>query len=180
MSKHLAVAVVAFACVSLALGAAVKIRMFHDIVNPGQADGMAILNYKQAQDNTVAQIILSDLEPSTAYVVTLREPDTWRLDSGVAVLDDTDVFEGEFFFPLSAGEDGQLSTDSKGHLTVHATLASAPTLNHNGDWDDSDVLIFLFSDWDAAFPPDPERFEFPNLRIPVRLIGCNPNSMACP
>lgn len=171
MFKRIAVAAVAFACVSVALGAAEKIRWFDNLaeLNPN-ADGMAILNHKLGLDNTVVQVILSDLSPNTPYVVALREPSTWSPVEGTddVLLDPVSGTGTEFFFVISAGTEGQLSTDGKGHLTFHGS-----TTQGSGDFSDSDVLIILYTDWDAAFPLDPERLEFPDLRIPVRLIGYN-------
>ena len=159
MSKRLAIAVVAFACVSLALGAAVKIRWFDNIAEPNpDADGMAILNYKLGQNNTVAQIILSDLLPNTEYVVALRVPGTWTTPDGEGYIVLADGFD-----PFSALN---RETDNKGHLTIHGTASF-------GDWSDSDVLVFLQSDWDAVFPPPPAPPATFPAAVTVRLIGYN-------
>lgn len=173
MSKRLAIAVVACACVAVAYGAVTKINSFVGFGPDSDADGMAILNFKQGQNNTVAQVILSDLSVTTQYVLVLRDPGTWTLDTvtNEAIFEDDESFPGTFFFPISAGTEGQISTDSKGHLTFHGQ-----TTLDSGDFSDNDVLIFWFIDWNAAFQglPGPQEPPATELRIRVRLIGDNP------
>ena len=170
MLKRIAFVLVVCAVVGVAFGAATKIRWFANIAEPNpDADGMTILSYVQGQDNIVAQVILSDLVPNTQYVVALRWPGTWELVEGTdeVLLQATlnPPWPPSFGFPISAAN---LEADSKGHLTYHGS-----TTPDSGDSSDSDVLIILQTDWDAAFPPDPERPEYPDLRIPVRMIGYN-------
>ena len=162
MLKRVAFVLVVCLCVGVAYGAATKIRWFDNIAesNP-DADGMAILNYVAGQDNIIAQVILSDLVADTQYVVALREPGTWTLDGNVGVFEPHPL--GGFFFPISAGAQGQLSTDGKGHLTFHSQ-----TTVGSGDFSDSDVFVILYSDWTARVV-DVDG----NLRISVRMIGYN-------
>jgi hypothetical protein len=158
MLRRVVFVLVVCSCVGIAFGAATKIRWFENIAEPNpDADGMAILNYVQGQNNISAQIILSDLLANAQYVVTLREPNTWSLDESTKEV----VLVGGFF-PLSAENQ---ETDGKGHLTFHSS-----TTPDSGDYSDCDVLVFRQCDWAAAkpFPPSPTEY-----RIPVRLIGYN-------
>jgi hypothetical protein len=164
--------VVAFACVAVAYGQAVRITEFDAFApeDPNDADGMAILNHDPDEDKTIAQIILTDLLPNTEYVVALAVPEYWEPQyvepgSAEALLEPNPEYYNDFFFPIAAKN--QL-TDGKGQLTLHDSTGP-----DSGDFTNSDVLIILQSDWDAAFPPDPGRPEAPNLLIPVRMIGYN-------
>lgn len=163
--------VAALAVTGVASGAAVKITDFarYNEANAedSQADGMAILRHVTGQDNTVAQIILSGLDPEQTYVVVLRHTQPWCLNADaeagaeVVFVPETD---GSFFFPLSA-ENQQ--PDSKGHLTLHDSTESG-----SGNFSDSDVLVFLQCDWNDA-----------NLAVGIRvqLIGDKETPpLACP
>lgn len=153
------------ACVGVAFGAATKITSFTNFFpESDQADGMAILRHVSGQDNTSAQVILSDLEASTPYVVILREPNTWSLDGGDVEFGPVTKppLAGNLFFAISALN---LETNSRGHLTFHASTTAG-----SGDVSDYDVLIFAQADW----PPTPSpTTEGDFLPAPVRLIGYN-------
>lgn len=165
MSKRLAIAVVACACVAVAYGAAVKITSFAAFGPDSSGDGMAILRHVQGQDNTVAQIILSGLSPNTEYVVALREPNTWHLVTTGFVVEaqfvsvTKPIGAGIGFFAISIENS---ETDNRGHLTIHAS-----TVPDSGDVSDYDVFVFLQSDWVG---PAPGATAF---NMPVRLIGYN-------
>ncbi len=61
MLKKIVFAMVVCTCVSVAFGAAVKIRVFLPMGGENQdADGMAVLNYVANQNKTIVQLILSD------------------------------------------------------------------------------------------------------------------------
>lgn len=145
------------ACVGVAFGAATKITRFENFFPESvEADGMAILRYVQGQDNTSVQVILSDLEASTPYVVILREPNTWSLNGSDVVFGPVNKppGAGDLFFAISALN---LETDSKGHLTFHASTTAG-----SGDVSDYDVLVFAQANWPTT-----------DFRAPVRLIGYN-------
>ena len=165
MLRRVAFVLVVCSCVGIAFGAATKIRWFDNVAEPNpEADGMAILNYVQGQDNIMAQIILSDLLPNTPYVITLRDPDTWHLEGTDAVVDNG-------FFPISAGTSGELVSNNQGHLTFHSE-----TVPGSGDFSGSDVLVFLLSDWQSVFRPWPAPPPTFPTGIPVRLVGYNPST----
>jgi hypothetical protein len=154
MSKRFAIlavsCVVAFACVAVAFGAAVKIRWFDNIAEPADADGMAILDYVQGQDDTIVQIIISDFEPDrtidayNAYTVEFVSP-------------------GHSAVPFVPTED--IETDGHGHGTLHLTLGAVPGFEeYGGDWSDSDIYIYVnFGSTDPANPPQ------------LRAVGMNPS-----
>lgn len=162
MSKRLAIAVVACACVAVAYGAVTKVTLFVGVGPDSDADGMAILNFKSVQGNMIAQVILSDLDPNTEYVVALREPGTWSLNQ-FGEVEFSDVSKppmaGIGFFAISAEN---LEADSRGHLTMHEQ-----TTPDSGNFTDYDVLVFTQMDWNVN-PPDEEGYS-----VPVRVIGYN-------
>lgn len=135
---------------------AVKIRSFDDVAEPGDADGMTIMNFNQGQNLTSNQIILSGLLPNTAYVVAVEDPNGW-----CQTADGYRVKFNDNFFPILSGNDGSIVSNDKGHITLHEEA-------HGDDYTDSDVLVFRLSDWPVPFVVGQE--------IPVRLIGCNPGA----
>ncbi len=157
--RRLLCAVLVCALVGVAYGAATKIRAFENVAEPGDADGMAIMSYNQGQNYTTNQIILSGLLPNTEYVIVVDEPDGWCRSSGGVKFDDN-------FVIISAGDSLALQiADNNGHLTLHADA-------FGGDYSNSDVFVFLLSDWPVPFVV--------NQEIPVRMIGCNPTSPCGP
>ena len=148
------------ACVGAAFGAANKIMSFTNFFPESEeADGMAILRYVPGQDNTSVQIILSDLEPSTQYMIGVREPLSWSLNGGFVELNlpTKPPGAGIGFFAISASNQ---ETNSKGHLTFHAS-----TTVGSGDFSDYDILIFEQTQFDQATAS--------NFHVPPRLIGYN-------
>jgi hypothetical protein len=129
---------------------------FEDVAEPGDADGMTILNYNQGQNATSSQIILSGLLANSQYVIAVESPDGWCRTS-----DGYKVKFNDNFFPILAGNDGTQATNNKGHMTLHAEA-------FGDDYSDSDVLVFRLSDWPVPFVV--------NQEIPVRMIGCNPGA----
>ena len=166
--RRLLCAVLVCALVGVAYGVTVKLKAFENVAEPGEGDGMAIMNYNQGQDETINQIILSGLIPNTAYVVVVEAPDQWCRDGGNVQFRNYDFAgdgqgDGYVFFVGDFGSDGSLVTDNNGHLTLHGDAAP-------GDYSNSDVLVFLYSDWlvlkntQVYYCKD----------IPVRMISLNP------
>jgi len=160
--RRLLCAALVCALVSVAYGAVVKLRSFQNVAEPDDGDGMAIMNYNQGQNLTSNQIILTGLLPDTAYVVVVEFPDLWcRVGNDVKF----EPYFGSAFFVTDAGSDGSLVTNSNGHLTLHVD-------GFGGDYSNSDVLVFLYSDWLANFNPNFQTC----TGIPVRMIACNPGA----
>jgi hypothetical protein len=112
--------------VTAALGAAVKIKWFYTYEPNPDADGMAMLNYVQGQDETIVQIVVSDFE---AYRdCTLPE----CADGTVAY---TVKLVGSAAGTCTFGR--SLVTNQHGHGTFHSTVP------YPGDYSDADVEIYL-------------------------------------
>ncbi|MCH8807106.1 MAG: hypothetical protein IH986_13595 [Planctomycetes bacterium] len=156
MSKRLAIAVVACACVAVAFGAARKIKLFvpNPIFESADADGMAILNFipggNTGNERTSFQLILSDFQPNTDYDLLLI-PSTSMF---VPNVDGGTLSNSDLMSITAAPGSDELTTDSKGRLTFHKDLTG---LNTN-DFSDRDVLIFtnlVSTRLDEGDPMDP-------------------------
>ena len=157
------------ALVGIAYGVTVKLKVFENVAEPGEGDGMALMNYNQGQDETINQIILSGLLSDTAYVVVVESPDQWCRNNEEHIqfnnfdFNEDGIGEGSVFFVGDFGSDGSLVTDNNGHLTLHGVAAP-------GNYSNSDVLVFLYSDW-----VDVQSTQVYYCKdIPVRMISLNP------
>lgn len=115
-----------FSAVGIAMGAAVKIKGFDTSygMESSDADGMAILNYVQGQDETKVQIIMSGFTPNTNYLFTFQS-DSHCMAPG-----------------------GGLITDEHGHATFHGEIPNLSAFGDcgGGDWSDSDIVFTTESD----------------------------------
>ncbi len=186
MSKRLAIAVVACACVAVAFGVARKIKSFtptsfERILAP-DADGMAILNYVVGQDKTSIQLILSDFSPNTGYDVILVRTGASLVQIAGA---ETPNFSGDDTWEVSPSDlasftdnlnTGELTTDDKGRLTFHLKFGGVPI----SDFSDTNVLIFkspITRAEDVDFNGTPEDFTDDKWEIDgeLRAVGVQNN-----
>ena len=139
MLKKSVLLLVVCTCVSVAFGAANKIKEFQTFdPEPEGADGMAILNFT-GNNQTIFQLMLSDFSPTTGYDYFLVTPGAVLTDVTDGPVEKWQVQQSgpnKRSMPSSAG--GFLVTNGQGHLTFHTSISG----DFLGDISNYDVLLF--------------------------------------